>query len=153
MSSRNRRALGLFKLLTAAACCVGAASLWGDERKAVTRFEISNDVLPDEVLEVTNLAVEASSDDLQGTYLELHRQLAERLTPEQLAEKCKALEQELNERIAEDEIQQIQKQLFDLKKKNTMNRGISTRLQRAIEALENAPHRPEPQRSESFKSL
>lgn len=86
---------------------------------------------------LVNIAADASSADLQDAYLDLHRRIAERLTPEQLSEKCKALEKELNEIIAEDEIEQIQKQLSELKRKNPDNKGISTRVQRAIDDLKN----------------
>jgi hypothetical protein len=97
-------------------------------------------------------AVKDAPTDLQGTYMELHRRISERLTPEQLTEKCKALEKELNEVIAEDEIAELQKQLSKLKRKNVDNKGISARLQRAIEALERSPVRNNVS-SETFKSL
>ena len=77
-----------------------------------------------------------SPPDPQQRYLELHRQLAERLTSEQLTEKSNALEKELNELVTEDEIGQIRKQLFELKRKSGDNKGISIRLERAIESLE-----------------
>jgi hypothetical protein len=82
-----------------------------------------------------NITTDSSHADLQARYLEFHRGIAERLTPEQLTEKCKALEKELNEIIAENEIELIQKQLSELKRKNPDHKGISTRLQRAIDAL------------------
>jgi len=81
----------------------------------------------------------SSNADLQDTYVELHKRIAERLTPEELTERCKALEKELNELVAEDEIEQIEKQLSELKRKNSSHKGISTRLQRAIDALKNTP--------------
>jgi hypothetical protein len=96
-------------------------------------------------------AKDVPKDDLQGTYLELHRRVAERLTLERLTEKCKALEKQLNEMIAEDEIVEIQNQLFELKRKNSDHKGISTRTQHAIDALKNTPVRNPS--AEDFKSL
>ena len=77
--------------------------------------------------------------ELRKRYLDSHRRIAEKLTVEELAEKCNKLRREALGLSAEDEIGQIQKQLLDLKQKTSRNKDASVRVQRAIEALEKAP--------------
>ena len=82
-------------------------------------------------------AVDAKT--LRERYLWHHQQIVEKLTVEQLAEKCNALRRESIGLSPEGDIEQMQKQLEQLKRKHQDDKGISARIQRAIEALKKQP--------------
>jgi hypothetical protein len=76
---------------------------------------------------------------VRARYLGFQQRIAEKLTVEQLAEKCNALRRESRGLSAEGEIEQMQKRLEELKRKHQADKGISARIQSAVEALGKQP--------------
>ena len=88
---------------------------------------------------IRTVSVVTNAKGLRERYLGYHQRIAEKLTVEQLAEKCNALRNELIGLSPEAEVEQIQKQLAQLGRKHQGDKGISTRIQNAIQALKYEP--------------
>ena len=98
---------------------------------------VEEDVLENGVVRTVMRAADAKS--LRERYVWYHQGIADKLTVEQLAEKCNALKRASIGLSPEGEIEEMQKQLDQLKRKHQGDKGLSARIQRAIEALKKQP--------------
>ena len=101
------------------------------------RAWVEQDVRENGVIRTVMMAADAKT--LREMYVGHHQRLADKLTIEQLAEKCNALKRESIGLSPEGEIEQMQMQLDQLKRKHQGDKGISARIQSAIEALKKQP--------------
>jgi hypothetical protein len=88
-----------------------------------------------------DFSFEAAPQQLQKQYVDLHSQIAARLTTDQLRPRIAAAEKELQQTEYELELERIKSDLEQLKARFP-NTDATERAEQAIEALERTPTRP-----------